>query len=80
MKALISPNENVLNPNTKKKIGVRVCEIVDVEFEVANTLLWVDCLEHIDVSTHCYDLEAKTFVDIPEFVPVQLITTGTQDL
>lgn len=39
-KALISPNELV-------ESGYRVAEVIDVAFEVAEPLFWVDCADNV---------------------------------
>lgn len=84
MKVLISPNETVLDPNTNEAIGARLCDIVDVEFEVASPLFWADCPEGVSSSTHFYDLSSSTFGVTPEYIPPpeppQPISQGAQTL
>ena len=81
MKALISPNETTVNPNTGEVLGARVCDIVDVVFEVAQPLFWVDCPDGVSGSTHFYDVSLSAFDVIPEYVaPIQPTTTGAQTL
>jgi len=81
MKALISPNETTVNPNTGEAIGARVCDIVDVVFEVAQPLFWVDCPDGVSGGTHFYDVSLNAFVVIPEYVPPpQPIAEGAQTL
>ena len=89
MKALISPNEMILNPNTQAPLGVRVCDIVDIEFEVAEPLFWVSCEPDVTGDTHFYDVGLSEFDRIPEYVPppqsvltqvVQPISNGAQTL
>lgn len=78
MKALISSNEIVLNPNTQEPIGSRICDMVEVEFEVAEPLFWVDLPDGVLNATHCYNLKLSTFLLIPEYVPVEPVATEPQ--
>lgn len=71
--SLISPNEIVLDPNTKEQIGVRLCDTIDAPFEVAQPLFWIEVQDGISSSTHCYNLELNDVVLIPEYVPVQRV-------
>jgi hypothetical protein len=81
MKALISPNEVVVDPNTNEFIGVRVCDIVETPFEVAQPLVWVDCPDGVTSNTHYYDVSSSTINVIPEYVPPpQPATQGAQTL
>lgn len=84
MKALISPDEVVVDPNTQEFIGVRVCDIVETAFEVVPTLFWVECPDEFSGSTHCYNMESGGFVAIPEYVPkateAQPVSQGAQTL
>jgi hypothetical protein len=80
MKVLISPMETVVNPNTQEALGVRVCDIVETPFEVAQPLFWLDCPNGILGNTHCYNVDSETFVEIPVYVPIQPVSTGTQEL
>ena len=81
MKALISPNEVVVDPNTKETIGVRVCDIMSSEFEVAQPLFWVDCPDGVSGGTHFYDVNSSAFGVIPEYIPPpQPIAQGAQTL
>lgn len=81
MKILVSPNETALNPNTNEPLGARVCDIVEVEFEVAQPLFWVDCPDGVLGSTHFYDMNANTFGVIPEYIPpAQPTVQGAQTL
>jgi hypothetical protein len=62
-------------------LGARLCDIVDVEFEVASPLFWVDCPEGVSNNTHFYDLDSSTFGVIPEYIPLpQPVSQGTQTL
>lgn len=69
MKALISPNEPVFNPNTGEQIGVRVCEIQSQEFEIAPPLFWVDCNESVVADQYCYNNEL--FVEVAQLLSTQ---------
>lgn len=85
MKVLISPNENVLNPNTNAVIGARICDIVETPFEVAQPLFWVDYQDGVLSSTHYYNLDLNTFAVIPEHISnvsaeSQPTTQGAQNL
>lgn len=81
MKVLISPNETVLDPNTNEALGARLCDIVDVEFEVASPLFWIDCPDGVSNDTHFYDLGSSTFGVIPEYIPPSQPTVqGAQQL
>jgi hypothetical protein len=81
MKALISPNEVVVDPNTNEFIGVRVCDIMVAAFEVASPLFWVDCPDGVTSNTHYYDVSSSTINAIPEYVPPpQPVAEGVQTL
>jgi hypothetical protein len=98
MKALINPNESAkyviswerqgfqLIP-TFENIGAKVCQISDVDFEVASPLFWVDCDATINDTIHYYDLATNSFKEIPanvDYVPQpatdQPTTNGTQTI
>lgn len=79
MKALISPNEPVFNPNTGEQIGIRVCEVQPQEFEVALPLFWTDCPEYVVADVYCYN--NGEFIEVPEPVPAdQPAVEGAQTL
>jgi hypothetical protein len=81
MKALISPTEFIVDPNTNETIGVRVCDIMDAAFEVAQPLFWVDCSDSVASNTHYYDMASSTINLIPEYVPPpQPVAEGVQTL
>jgi hypothetical protein len=69
--ALISPSENVFDPISKEKIGVRVCEVVEKgsEFEVGGDLYWMDCGDEVEadkyhLSDSTGDIELKPVAPI----------------
>lgn len=80
MKILICPNEPVIDPNTQQVIGVRICDIVEIPFEVAAPLYWVDCPDGVMGSTHYYNIETRTFNEHPLLIPIQPISEGAQTL
>ena len=75
MKILICPNEPVIDPNTQQVIGVRICDIVEIPFEVAEPLYWIDCPDEVMGSTHYYNTETQTFNEHP-----QVLVKGVQTL
>lgn len=80
MKILICPNEIVFDQNTNETIGVRLCDIAEAPFEVASPLFWVDCPNDVTGTTHCYNLESKTFIEIPALIPASAVIDGVQTL
>jgi hypothetical protein len=81
MKVLISPTEVVKSPNSNEPLGVRVCDIVEVEFDVAPPLFWVDCPDGVSGDTHYYNVDTTTFGVIPEYIPpAQPTVSGAQTL
>jgi hypothetical protein len=71
MKALISPNEAALNPNTLQVIGERIAEVNEVEFEVASPLFWVDCASDVVANEFYYDPSSQQIIKIPEVSSTQ---------
>lgn len=61
-KALISPNEPVAT-------GLRIAEIADAEFEVANPLFWVSCGDEVNATDYFYNPESQICEVIPPYVP-----------
>ena len=39
--------------------SARICEVVDTEFEVHPSLVWVDCADDVVAAEYWYDTEAK---------------------
>jgi hypothetical protein len=69
MKALISPNEPVVNYDGST--GYRVAEVVTQEFEVASPLFWTECPEDCVQDVWYYNTttdtcEPKPVEPIPE--------------
>ena len=63
--------------------SARICEVVDTEFPVHQTLIWVDCADDVVADQYYYDKETQTIKpveNVPEPEPVQPATQGTQDL
>lgn len=71
-KALIDPNSSVFHtvawtqqkpykPITEEyPNSARVCEVVDVEFPVAEPLFWVDCADDVVADQFYYDTQTQT--------------------
>lgn len=56
MKALISPNEKVYNyDDPRVEVGIRVAEVTDSPFPIAEPLFWVDCDETIIADSFYYN-------------------------
>lgn len=83
MKALISPNEDVMVPSLMDGIVVftptkaRVADKAEVAFEVAEPLFWVDCAADLDRDMCYYDMTAQQIVTftIPEVTHTQIPST-----
>ena len=58
MKALISPIESVNS-------GFRVCQVQEVEFEVAEPYFWIEVTSDVSTGTHFYDPVTNTVATIP---------------
>lgn len=84
MKALISPNEIVYDPNTNVLIGQRVAEVNETGFEVAPPLFWMDCDLDIISDVYYYDPANGQIQKVPELLPppepVQPVVDGAQTL
>lgn len=95
MKALISPNEEVSyisgwDTSTENYIpiytilGKRICDVVEVPFEVCPPLFWIDVPEGTNGDMSFYDESTKEIklklnnVDAPK--KPQPISTGTQNI
>lgn len=63
MKALISPNEPVINFDGTA--GYRVSEVVTQEFEVAQPLFWVDCDDACVADQWYYNTEINECIPKP---------------
>ena len=69
-KSLISPNELV-------ESGYRVAEVIDVAFEVAEPLFWVDCADDVVADQFYYDPIDQMIKAVP--VPEPRKTTPIGD-
>lgn len=63
MKALISPNEQVVSFDSTP-LGSRVAQVSATEFEVAPPFFWVDCGD-IGASEHYFDTADQSIKTIP---------------
>lgn len=68
-KALISPSEIILDPNTQEELGWRVAQ-VSKPFEVASPLFWVDCTSDVVANEWYYDPTDQQIKQIPPYVPL----------
>lgn len=66
-KALISPLEVVYNLDNIA-IGVRIAEVRDDLFPVADPLYWIDCDDIIDANQYYYNEQTEIFDLIPRNV------------
>lgn len=83
MKALVSPNEVVLDPNTGAPLGQRVAQVLEESFPVAPPLFWVPCGDEVNADQYYYDPADETVKLIPEYIEpqvVQPIQTGAEEL
>ena len=65
-KALISPNEIAKDCNNVS-VGVRVCEVMNTEFEVAEPLFWVDCEDRVVADLYYYNNQTQTIIEIQPY-------------
>lgn len=82
MKALISPNEKIFDPNTQEELGWRVAQVSE-PFEIAPPLFWVYCADDLIANEWYYDPADQQIKLIPPYIPpeiTQIVTTGTQTL
>lgn len=84
MKALISPNEPVIDPNTGIIIGQRIAEVSEIAFEVAPPLFWMDCANDVRADQWYYDPTTQQIDPTPQPLPLeepeQAVVTGAQTL
>ena len=74
MKALINPNEIVVHIESwtetgepiSKNIGLRVVDVADVVFEVAEPLYWLDCPNDVNRDEFYFDVENDQFKVRPQ--------------
>lgn len=78
MKALISSNEKVIDPNTNVVIGERVAEVSENQFEVAPPLFWVVCADNVLPDVYYYDPVDQQIKLAPEPIPEQQSQPTTQ--
>lgn len=73
--ALISPLE-------PRETGYRVAEVVDVAFEVAPPLFWIECSDDVVADQWYYDNQTGVINPVPSMPPApdQPVSTGTQTL
>lgn len=62
MKALISPNEMVLN-------GYRIAEVTETEFVIAEPLYWVDCSDDCIADAWYFNAESHECEVVPPYAP-----------
>jgi hypothetical protein len=69
--ALISPIEDVVDPISKLKIGVRVCEVVEKgsEFEVHPSLYWMDCGDEVEAFKY-YLSDSTSTIELTPIAPI----------
>lgn len=58
MKALISNIENTGD-------YLRIVQLSTTEFEVTDSLFWIDSPEDLDINTHGYDPVTQQFIEVP---------------
>jgi hypothetical protein len=69
-KALISPNEQIVDQNNNVVLGVRVAEVVDSQtFEVCEPLFWTDCNDEIVADKYFYNMTTSQFEITPLHLP-----------
>jgi hypothetical protein len=73
--ALISPNEPVYNYD-KTLLGIRVAEVCDTPFVVADPLFWVECADDVLADQFYYDTNTQTIIAIPVRPKPQPIVEG----
>jgi hypothetical protein len=74
--ALISPIEDVVDPISKLKIGVRICEVVEKgnEFEVHPSLYWIDCADEVKANKY-YLSDSTGSIELTPVAPIVRPTT-----
>jgi hypothetical protein len=70
-KALISPLEAI-------ERGVRIADVANTDFPIAEPFYWVDCPDDMNASTHYFDEATSAFVEIPEVVEVPVELTQAE--
>jgi hypothetical protein len=63
--------------------SARVCEVVNTEFPVYETLIWVDCEDNVVADQFWYDTQSKTIKPIenaPQPEPVQPIVESIESV
>lgn len=64
MKALISPLETVVD-HEWNPVGVRVAQVAEDEFPVAEPFYWVPCAEDVERDVYCYNEESQSIMLTP---------------
>lgn len=79
-KALIASRESVTL--ITNDVGMRIAEIQDTEFDVHNSLFWVDCGDDIEARSHGYkDGQFIELLQPPLIIQEeQPISEGTQEI
>jgi hypothetical protein len=63
-KALISPDEQIYDFDGNQ-IGVRVAQVEDQNFDIAEPMFWVDCNDDVVADRWAYDMETKQIKQVP---------------
>jgi hypothetical protein len=75
MKALIAPHEEACT-NLGTPLGLRIAEVSDTPFEVAQPLVWVDCPDECDANLWYFDENTQTCL----VKPVEVVPPAEPDL
>lgn len=85
MRALVDPNSLVFDYSDPPiQLGIRVCEVAENIFPVANPLEWIDCPDNIVADQFYWN--GNEFISVPDCpikvdvtptMPANAITTGS---
>lgn len=67
----------LIDPMMKVADGVRVAEVCDVAFEVAEPYFWRGCDDGVVADAYYYKPETNEFAPVPEPTPVGAPTIST---
>lgn len=81
MKALISPEELIVNPDGST--GFRIADVTDSPFDIAAPLYWIDCDDTVQADVYYFEPNSGLVIIRPHPViasssVTQPTSTGTQ--
>lgn len=60
-KALISPEEVIYHISEGTPLGVRIAQVENESFDIAEPLFWIECHDQVNANDWYYDVDKQDF-------------------